>query len=350
VTWLPAAALATLILLASVQCWWVPPRWGPRLREQATLALFWLGAVALVPIAWPLALLLALALWRTRDPHDPAVLTWSGAGLLWAVTSSTPPATRWLLPAAVVTAALAQMPLLGWQGWTARRLGLSYQQFSDALHGSMGSRIYCALLMATALPFAPFWAWPLLIGALLAMNVAAAHGAVLIGLAILYPAAVRWLLPVGLVAGVVLTGQRANWEWVALRRLRCFGDGAGDRMTRWRLLWARFRRQSARAQWLGAGHDAYSVQARWWVSQRAVSHLHPHAHCDPLQFLLEGGVLGLGAVVALVATSLLAGARWGDPLTAAVVGLLVASLIQYPFHLAHVGGPTLILLALLGAA
>src|SRR5258706_13354760 len=121
--WLPSLALSALILLASVQCWHVPPRWGSRLREQATLALFWVGAVALATICWPLAALLALALWRTGDPHDPAVLTWSGAGLLWTVTVSTPPTTRWLIPAAVVTAALAQMPLLVWQGWTARKLG-----------------------------------------------------------------------------------------------------------------------------------------------------------------------------------------------------------------------------------
>src|SRR5258706_14000788 len=122
--WLPAVALSTLVLLASVQCWHVPPRWGPQLREQATLALFWLGAAALATICWPLAALLALALWRTGDPHDPAVLTWSGAGLLWTVTVSTPPATRWLIPAAVVRAGLAQVPLLPWQAWEARELGL----------------------------------------------------------------------------------------------------------------------------------------------------------------------------------------------------------------------------------
>jgi len=77
--------------------------------------------------------------------------------------------------------------------------------------------------------------------------------------------------------------------------------------------------------------------------------MHPHAHCDPLQFLLEGGILGTASVVALVTLSLSHG-RWGDPLTGAVVGLLVASCWQYPLHLAHVGGPALILTALLAAA
>src|SRR5258706_13258680 len=122
--WLLSLALSALILLASVQCWHVPPRWGSRLREQATLALFWLGAVALATICWPLAALLALALWRTGEPRDPAVLTWTGAGLLWTVTVSTPPATRWLIPAAVVMAALAQGPLPLWQGGAVRELRL----------------------------------------------------------------------------------------------------------------------------------------------------------------------------------------------------------------------------------
>ena len=348
-TWLPALALAVLMLLASIQCWHVTPLWDSRLREQAILACFWLGAVVLATICWPLAALLALALWRTGNPYDPAVLTWSGAGLLWAVTVSTPPATRWLIPAAVVTAALAQMPLLVWQFRQARRLGLYYQQLQDALHGSMGSRVYCALLMATALPLSPGWAWPPLLVALVAMNVSSATAAALIGLAILYPTWVLWLMPATLMAAVVLIGQRANWEWPGMRRLAVFQDGAGDRLMRWRLLWGRFRRQPRRAQWLGAGHHAYSVQARWWASLRAVPHMHPHAHCDPLQFLLEGGILGTASVVALVTLSLSHG-RWGDPLTGAVVGLLVASCWQYPLHLAHVGGPALILTALLAAA
>src|SRR6185503_9813971 len=241
---------------------------------------------------------------RTGDPHDPAVLTWSGAGLLWAVTVSTPTATRWLIPAAVVTAALAQLPLLIWQFRQARRLGLYYQQLQHALHGSMGSRIYCALLMAMALPFAPWWAWPPLIGALLAMNVVTAHLAALAALAVCYPAWVPALVPVGVVAAVGLVGQRTNWQWRAMPGLGAFRDGAGDRLMRWRLLWGRFQRQPRRAQWLGAGHHAYSVQARWWASLRAVPHMHPHAHCDPLQFLLEGGILGTASVVALATLSL----------------------------------------------
>lgn len=343
-----------LVGLASVQCWAMRPRWSTVFRDQAALAVAWLGTGLLALVCWPLALVLALVLWRTRDVTDPAVLTWGVAGGLWAVTLTVPSEARGWVVAAYVASALGQCGVLAGQGvrlWRVRaQLGATgvLNEVRDGLHGSMGTRFFCGMLCAQAIPLAPAWAWPPLLLAIAVTGSLTALLMVGIGLVVLTPA----LLPGMLVAAPIglawMLGMRKGWRNVA--HWRAYGDTVRARTALWRLTIERWGRLSWRDRLIGQGQHAFSVQARWWASIHAVPKVHSRANNDAIQALLEIGLVGTLAVMWLAVSTLWGHGRWGDPLTATVAALLVGSLLQFPLHAAHTAVPAVILTALLAAA
>ncbi len=349
-TWGLPLGLAALILLASVQCWRPAGRWPTRLREEALLAGAWLGVLALATVCWPLAGLLALSLWRERDAFDPAVRVWAIAGLLWVAVSLVPPETRWLIPAAYVAAALGQCGLLAWQGAKHWGHGYTYHELGNALHGSMGTRFFCGLLLAQALPLAPVWAMPILAGGLIATSSATALLAATAGMLVAYPAAMGWVVgsavPVAFGVVALRNGLQSFSDW---RQTGChgFSDGLGERGVLWCLTWARWTRLAWPDRLIGRGHDAFSTHGRWWA-HGPLTRVHLHACNDGLQSLLEVGLVGLGLLLTLVGLAVVGHGHLGDPLTGTLVAILVGSLIQFPLHVAHMAVPSLILLALLG--
>jgi hypothetical protein len=346
VTWLAPLGLAGLILLASVQCWPAYPRWSARLREQAFLAGAAVAAVALVPICWPLGLLLALACWRDRTTTSPAVRTWAVAGVLWVLTATTPAPWRWVIPAAYVATALGQTALLGAQLLRWRGRGFTYLDLHNALHGSMGTRFFAGLLIAQAMPLAPLWALPPLAVGLSLSSSATALVVALAGLLVAYPAWTGSLLAAAVPVGLAVLALRNGWA--AVCSLRPFGDGMRERWILWRLMGARWTRCSWRVRLVGGGHDAFTTQSRWWARiDGPLTRVHLHGTNDGLQALLEVGLVGTLALGWLVASALAHGGL-GDPLTGTLVAILLGSLTQFPLHAAHMAGPSLILLALLG--
>ena len=351
-TWVIPIALAAVLVLASIQCWPAAPRWSSWLREQALLALAWLGAGWMATVCWPLAVVLAITLWRAADTRDDGVRVWGMACLLWAATLQVPPDWRPLLLGTYVATAAGQCGLLGWQGvriWRlSRRMPISYHDVRNALHGSMGTRFFCGLLIAQAMPFAPGWLLPWLGAGLVATASATAVLAATVGLWLTYPAQALVILPAMAIVGGLGLGFRKGWVPVGLD---VFDDGLRERGRILRCIGARWMRLDWSARLLGHGHRGFSKQARWWGRKDGPTRqVHVHANHDAAQALLEIGLLGVAALAWLVVTLFWQHGRFGDPLTGALAAVLIGSCIQFPLHAAHMALPALILAALLATA
>lgn len=117
-------------------------------------------SVLVTPVwLWPL---LAWYSWRWPRAAEPwrwvpAVATWAGIALTWALLAGLPAgawawaATGWVaLACGYVGAMVWQGARLGWRSFGTRA----------PARGLMGSPVMLAQFLALTLPFAPWWAWP----------------------------------------------------------------------------------------------------------------------------------------------------------------------------------------------
>lgn len=333
-------ALAGLFFLAPLWAWHIGAGWPPSLRDNAVKT-FAAASVAMVAlVCWPLAILWALALYHWKDPDDsyqpelrPAIAGVIAIGSLVAivllVAEAPAPELGWIR-GAILAGGIGQMGVLGWQAWHLyhdRHRGYTYHFWRDSLRGSMGNRVVTGGFLAFCFALAPGPLVPVFALGVLATNSFTALAASLVALAIRYPHASLYWLPLVLVATV------ACWHWRGHPR-----DSVAGRRAIWTLCWQSWLADTWQGRLLGHGHWHFTTQARWWHAQGLVRDIYTHAHQDALEFLLEYGAVGMLAVAAFL-TLLIRGMVMGDPWTAALAAGLVVGMNQFTLHLPHTGLP-----------
>jgi hypothetical protein len=349
-------ALAGLLLIAPVWAWKIGHRWPPSLRDNALLTVGLMVSVGLVPVCWPLAILWTLALVHWNDPdrayqpdfHPPitGLLAIGSMIALFLLAARVPPGDRWMLRWAILSTGFLQLGVLAWQAyhlWHIRKThrNFTFHTFRDGLRGSMANRVVTGALLAFCLALAPPALMPVFGLGILAVNSYTALAGAMVGLLIRFPPQVLsydisgltvhlgplvLLCVVAAVLGLVSVGF---WRGNPL-------DSARGRRSIWALTletWLDYRRLD---KLVGQGHFAFAHHARWWQSRQAVRDEYRQAHCDILQFLLEYGIVGVGAVLCWLGL-VSRGFAAGDPWTAAIVTALVISLNQFTLHLPHSG-------------
>lgn len=336
-------ALAGLLLVAPLWAWHIGAGWPPYLRDNAFKTLGVASVVMLATLCWPLAILWGLGLWHWRDPdecsqpdlHSPiaGVLAIGTTVAVFLLASHVPGIDGDWLRAGIVGGGLVQIIILGGQAfflWRKPQKRQTFHFWRDSLRGSMGNRVVTGGFLAFCFALAPIWLLPVFGIGVLATSSFTAWAAAAIALAIRFPHTVLWWAP-GVVMGGIIVGV---WRGNPL-------DSILGRQAIWRLCWDSWRDDTWKGQLLGHGHWIFTRRARWWHSQGLVKDIYAHAHQDALQFLMEYGALGLGAIVALLVL-LQPAAHLGDPWTAAVVVGLMVGMNQFTLHLPHTGLPVVV--------
>ncbi len=307
-----AAVLLPLIGLERVtlrQLAWARDRW---LMGLAALTVLWLAHVE-----WALAVIALAALAQWRGPEQlPSVIVWSAIVATWLLAAQIPPDGRLWLAGAFGALALVHSGFCQWE-WIRER----------PIDGWTGHRLNTACLLAILLPFAPLWAAPLVLVGLVLTQSWTGWLAAAVGLAWLWP----WSLVAsgaGAVALIVPVAQRwrdpESQPW--LDRFTTRGTSlksAQARLASWREL-------AGHLSWLGTGPGC----ARRFLA--AVS-CPGFAHCEPLEYAVEYGALGVCAMLAM-AVRIIPHLRLGDPWSAAVLAGFVTMLGASPARIAPVGG------------
>ncbi len=281
----------------------------------------WLGALMLW---WCLSLL-----W-TRTPHafETTMLTVLGATALVLVTKLTAEqrllAMRLVVIGGVAVALSALVQATGFDPvwWT-----------EYGVVGTFGNTAYVAALMAIVLPFAPVWAVPILLGALIVTKASLAMLAAMLGLAWRFR---RWMWLWGLLA------VPAMGLMIALRGTGEFLRSQAFRFDIWQMAWA----QMTWRTWLiGHGPGAWFDQI---PKMQDALKVHPgyyftYAHNEWLQLMWEGGAAV--AVVCVLGWLWSHRAMFASPYGGSVVAILVLSGGWFIFHLSNVVPTILIVLA-----
>ena len=202
--------------------------------------------------------------------------------------------------------------------------------------GTLGHRtglgIYLGMLIPLA--FTTDYAWWLLGGYLPGLVLArssvgyAAAGA---GLFWVHPE----LWPVALIGLAVGAVHRfVKWNGGKVKQ-RILGDSLRARTKVWGTALGKVTR------WpyclIGYGGDSFHVDGRTWIYNNKLTEEYQEAHNDYVEFVYEYGLLGVVAVVWYTA-SIWAGFSLRDPVTGALVAMLVASLGNFPVRVAPIVG------------
>ena len=334
----PAGLLPLLIALLPLGIVLVSLAWRNRAwsTREVPGAIFRLGigalfAACVVP-AWGLLAAQATAWWWVRG--------WviRSGGLLWPTAA----AVMWMgsrAPQGAVDAGVTLILAMGvLQSCLAFSQWMKWPVFyvPGQVIGTIGHRtglgIYLGMLVPLA--FSTDYAWWLLVGYLPGLVLArssvgyAAAGA---GLVWVHPE--FWSIAfIGLAMGAV--NRFVKWNGGKVKQ-RILGDSLTARAKVWRAaLWSTQRWPF----WLvGHGGDSFHEDGRTWIYNHKLSEEYREAHNDYVEFLYEYGLLGVVGAV-WYAASIWAGFSLRDPVTGAIVAMLVASLGNFPVRVAPIVG------------
>lgn len=203
--------------------------------------------------------------------------------------------------------------------------------------GTLGHRtglgIYLGMLVPLA--FTTDYAWLLIAayapGIILARS-SVGYGAAAAGLMVVQP---HLLIPASLAAIAGLIHRFVKRNGPGRIKTRLLGDSLRTRSHVW--LVALWKTQQWPFWLVGHGADSFWEDGRTWIYNHKLSEEYKEAHNDYVEFLYEYGLLG---VVALVwfAYAMRGGMHLGDPFTAALAGMAVASVGNFPVRVAPIIG------------
>ncbi|WP_447978425.1 O-antigen ligase family protein [Candidatus Nitrospira bockiana] len=167
----------------------------------------------------------------------------------------------------------------------------------------------------------------------------------------------RLMLGIGIaVLALVVAGAGALDVWTARFQALSEGELSEDaRVVTWRGSLGLVSEFAPFGVGLGGYQDAYARQKEAGTFTRLSW---PHAHSDPLELLIESGIVGgVGVITALILYGAAWWVRWirsrtpfehamGAGCLAAVVTVMLHSLVDFPFHVSAIALATSVLLAL----
>ena len=337
--------------------------WPAVTKDWAVRTLLVVSAALMVTTSWAVSVILLLQLihWRSSRDTTGVVLnlqgpiTWGCIAGVLALGSSVPVTWHAWVTQAFVWSALGQVLWMMGSAIVYRKMPLLDLRLN--MRGTTGNAVITAALLAMAIPFASPWQQIIIGAGLLATGSFVGILAACAALTIASPAIGWWLVGMaGVAAGAIRMRTGYRDFFIACRRIVCehtwntpFDDSVRERRLVLGLL---IRTWLSWPTWyglVGKGHQAFSTEARWWLTQRKVFQLFKQAHNDWLQLLLEYGLVGFLAVTIWMAMLLYSQGTLGDPLTAAVAAGIIASMGQFPLHLPQSGIPWIILVGLLVA-
>lgn len=349
---LPALALVGLVTALPLTTPW---RWYFAKPEQAVTEtpklLLLLGALAVLgvwvattdPWLGAFSLLTTVMSLRHPWPMDPAIFVALGAAAVVVVRH----APGWLHRAAVtglvalgvVEVGYAALQLAGydplWLGWARQSQPLF-------VHGTIGRNGYLGNLLAVLAPLAPVWLLPVFAAGVLLSHSLVAALALAVGLAVRFRARPAALALGAATLALVLALRTAS---VGSGLLGAATGSWANRMDVWgmgAMLWL------TEAPWFGHGPGGWGqvaaiMQLQRWGQPGQPGELFLQAHSEYLQVAFELGVAGL----ACLAGWLVAHRRaFLAPAGGAFAAVLVSASAWFPFHLAVVAAPIVVILGL----
>lgn len=333
-------ALGALLALTMFCAHQIGPAWPNVLRDRYLRIVAMLAAALTAWMEPGLGILFGCAVARWRSPAGlPSVLLLgTGSGIYAAVRYGGPDAhaavQAMLIATAMVQAVWGAYELY-WRG--CYKLRLTLQQAREHPRGSMGNRLYIGMLGAMAAPLAPLWALPVCLLGVVTANAYTVMAAAWLGLLVAHPTWWPGLLT------VAAAGAWPFYWWRGHPR-----DSWAQRWIVWRLSLATLWLQPWRLRVIGLGPGAFHALGRWWTARGWTGQHFRQGHNDLVQVTLEYGLLGAVAI-ALWLLNVGQHAMVGDPVTGAVVAMLVMAVAAFPSYLPHTAVPMLCMAAMLGA-
>ena len=329
------AILIALLPLAivAVALAWKGRAWSTREVPGAAfrLGIGALFAACVVP-AWGLLAAQATAWWWVRG--------WviRSGGLLWPTAA----AVMWMGLQAPqhmldigVCLALAMgvvQSALGVSQWRNLPLFNVGGQVMGTLGHRTGLGIYLGMLVP--LSFTTDYAWWLtaayLPGIVLARS-SVGYGAAATGLLVAQPAMWPFAMATIVLGALHRFVKRSGSGYKA----RLLGDAWRARVSVWVI--ALWKTQKWPFWLVGHGGDSFHEDGRTWIYNHKLHEQYKEAHNDYVEFLYEYGLLGVGACV-WYAYAMRSGLHLGDPFTAALAGMAIASLGNFPVRVAPIIG------------
>jgi len=323
---LPYALVIAAASVPLITVRFIAARYFDRARDTWLVGLAWLGALAVaLGSSLPLGVMLAAVLlhWRSWQ-HLPAVATWAGIALTYALVTAHADVVRDTLPwlwRLVALGVIAFAVYQRWRGYEVKAL--------------TGGRIVLAALLVLLWPHASPIEWPAYAIGFWLTSSWCAVAALAVAIVMRYPFTLPYV--VGAVALVVVL-----WAipWTRRRLLDRTPRGSSLKQLhmRWRTDVAMLR-VLARAPWRGIGpmpashvgpslereleHEAVRRSARAGVELPLNT---SPTHCEPLELACTYGALAVVAM-ALLAAQLVPRLQLGDPWSATVVAGIALSCV-----------------------
>lgn len=335
-----AAAAAPLISIR-----FVARRYLDGARDVWLLGLAVVGAVLTAcSVSLPLGLIAGavLARWRSWE-QLPAVATWAGIIATWAIVQALPDPARAAIP---------------W-GWRLVMLGLIGMALAQRwkrheIKATTGSRTLLAALLVLVWPFTHPLEWPAYAAGFWLTSSWIALAALLVAIAIMYPATTPALTGIALV-GVVLFA--IPWTRYHILAYTPRGGSLDGLHMRWRTWTAMLRVSCHWPTWLvgwgpdPAGRRGPSLEhalmreaVRLTVPEQNNALATSPAHCEPLELACTYGLPAVAAM-GLLAWQLVMHVHFGDPWSAASIAGVVLACATIPARAAPIGVVWLITLA-----
>ena len=329
------AVLIALLPLAivAVALAWKGRAWSTREVPGAAfrLGIGALFAACVVP-AWGLLAAQATAWWWVRG--------WviRSGGLLWPTAA----AVMWMgvqapqhmldVGVCLVLAMGVVQSALGVSQWRNLPLFNVGGQVMGTLGHRTGLGIYLGMLVPLA--FATDYAWWLVAAytpGIVLTRSSVGYGTAAMGLLVVQPA--MWPLAM---AALVIGALHRFIKWnTGHVKARLLGDAWRARLSVWTI--ALWKTQKWPFWLVGRGGDSFHEDGRTWIYNHKLHEQYKEAHNDYVEFVYEYGLLGVVACV-WYAYSLHSGLHLGDPFTAALAGMAVASLGNFPVRVAPIVG------------
>lgn len=331
---LPALIALLPLAIIAVALAWRNRAWSTREVPGAAfrLGIGALFAACVVP-AWGLLAAQATAWWWVRG----WVIT--SGGLLWPTAAAVMYVGLQASQQAIdvgVALALAMGVLQSLMALNQRFHWVGYFAIPGQVFGTLGHRtglgIYLGMLIPLA--FATDYGWWLTIaylpGLILARS-SVGYAAAASGLTVCQPHV--WPVALVALAGGALH-RFVKWNGGKVKQRLLF-DSWRARGHVW--LIALWKTQRWPFWLVGHGADSFHTDGRTWIYNHKLHEEYKEAHNDYVEFLYEYGLLG---VVALVwfAYAMRSGVHLGDPYTAALAGMAVASFGNFPVRVAPIIG------------
>ena len=329
------AVLIALLPLAivAVALAWKGRAWSTREVPGAAfrLGIGALFAACVVP-AWGLLAAQATAWWWVRGwVIKSGGLLWpTAAAVMWMGVQAPQHMLDWGVCLALAMGVVQS--LLGVSQWRNLPLFNVGAQVMGTLGHRTGLGIYLGMLVPLA--FATDYAWWLVAAytpGIVLTRSSVGYGTAAMGLLVVQPA--MWPLAV---AALVLGALHRFVKWnTGHVKARLLGDAFTARVSVWAI--ALWKTQKWPFWLVGHGGDSFHEDGRTWIYNHKLHEQYKEAHNDYVEFVYEYGLLGVVACV-WYAYSLHSGLHLGDPFTAALAGMAVASLGNFPVRVAPIVG------------